>query len=190
MWPALLIAALASGCSAGGPGTEVSERHDLPNLPDLDSVLLPAGFASYEATVFEYSSRDPIHVDTGYFGYDRSVDFGGNETCPAQITVSPHDPDVQTPEEYVDLLGTSLCDATWSQSPEPWRSDPDDEHLWFTEASYYDGGFFGGDHVPAFGMVLFDPDHGVIVGLWAKADVYRPDQAEAVLRDVAESVGG
>jgi hypothetical protein len=187
----VLVAGLAGACSAGGPGTEVSERHELPQLPDLDSVLLPSGFETYELHHYEFGSSDPIAVDSGFFGYDRSHDFGGNESCPAQITVSPYDPSRDRPEEYVEQLGTNLCDAEWFVTADlaDWRADPDDERFWFAETDYTEVGLFSAEDEPAFAMMLFDPERGVVVGLWARADVYRPDQAEQIVRDVAASVG-
>jgi hypothetical protein len=181
----------ASACSAGGPGTEVSQRHELPGLPELDSVLLPAGFETYEVRHGEFGSSHPVALDSAFFGFDRSVDFGGNENCPAQITVSPYDPALDRPEQYVEELGTNLCDAEWFVTKDlaEWRAHPDDGNFWFTETTYTAIGLFSAEDQPAFGMMLFDPERGAVVGLWAVSDVYRPDQAEEVLRDVAASLG-
>lgn len=42
---------------------------------------------------------------------------------------------------------------------------------------------------PAVGVVVADPERGVIVGLWAEIDVHNPVEAVDVARQVAESVG-
>jgi len=42
--------------------------------------------------------------------------------------------------------------------------------------------------VPAVGVLRFDAEGGMVVGLWAKAEVYPLDEAVAVVRGIAGSV--
>ena len=50
-------------------------------------------------------------------------------------------------------------------------------------------GWFGVSNEPAEGVVLFLPDRGFTVGVWAKQDVYSLDEAIALAREAARSVG-
>jgi hypothetical protein len=42
--------------------------------------------------------------------------------------------------------------------------------------------------VPAVGVLRFDAERGIVVGLWAKGDVYALDEAVTVVQGVAASV--
>lgn len=189
---AVLVVALvaaAAACTPGrrpGPGTE---RHPLPRLPELGAVVLPTGFAGYDRETALYASRNTVHVDTAFFAFAASHDLGGNSRCRAQITVSRYDPLVATPKAHVAELGTKLCDSAWftSQFAEGWRQP--EPGLWTLAFPYTEVGFFGTSEVPAVGVLRFDAARGMVVGLWAKADVYALDEAVAVAQRVAASVG-
>ena len=187
----VLAAVLSAGCTAGSsPPAEATEEHPLPGLPELGSVLLPPGFTTYETNQYEFSSTHPVHVDTGFFGIDISNDTGTDERCRAQITVSPYYADLATPQPYVEELGTKLCDADWFTTQDrPWHQDTVDPDLWTIETTAQSVGWFSTSEEPAVGVVVVDGERGVVVGLWTEADVYRPDEAVAVARQVAESVG-
>jgi hypothetical protein len=90
------------------------------------------------------------------------------------------------------MLGTKLCDADWfvTQFNGSWRlPDPADPQLWTLQFSYQDVGWFSVSELPAVGVVLFVPDRKIAVGLWALAEVYSDDEAVALVREVARSVG-
>lgn len=187
---ALVAALVAVGvaCTPGrrpGPDTE---RLPLPRLPELGSVALPTGFVGYDRETAPYASRNTVHVDTGFFAFAASHDLGGNSRCRAQITVSRYDPQVATPKAHVAELGTKLCDSAWfaTQFAEGWKQP--EPRLWTLEFPYTEVGFFGTSEVPAVGVLRFDTARGLVVGLWAKADVYALDEAVTVAADVAASV--
>ena len=136
--------------------------------------------------------QHPIHVDSALFEFGPSDDLGGNHHCRAQITVSPHDPQIATPSAYTDLLGTKLCDADWfgTQFNESWRlHDPGNPQLWTLKFSYTDVGWFSVSDLPAVGVVLFVPDRRFTVGLWTLEEVYSNDEALALVQEVARFVG-
>ncbi len=189
---AVLVGALGAACSGARTPGPVTERHPLPRLPGLGSVLLPEGFVVEDRPTLTYASRHPVHVDSAFFAFDPSTDLGGNRRCRAQIAVSPHDPHITTPAGYVDELGTKLSDAAWFVTAfDPgWRQpDPADPDLWVLRFSATDAGWFGVSEVPAVAVVLFEPERGISVGLWAREEVYSPEDAVAVAREVARSVG-
>ena len=66
------------------------------------------------------------------------------------------------------------------------RADP---NLWTLEFPYTEVGWFGVSNTPASAVVLFVPERGFTVGVSAKQDVYSLDEAVALARDVARSVG-
>jgi hypothetical protein len=151
---------------------------------------LPPDFATYETHQYEFSSMHPVHVDSGFFGLDVSNDTGTDEHCTAQITVSPYSADVATPAAYVGELGTKLCDADWFVTDTAkWRQSPEDSRLWAVEVTAQSVGWFSTSEEPAVGVVVVDPERGVVVGLWAEIEVYDPVEAVDVARQVAESVG-
>ena len=185
----VLVAVLVAGCSTPAP---TQERHPLPRLPELGSVVLPGGFLAYDEPTATYAPQHPIHVDSALFEFDPSDDLGGNHHCRAQITVSPHDPQIATPTAYTDLLGTKLCDADWfgTQFNESWRlHDPGNPQLWTLKFSYTDVGWFSVSEFPAVGVVLFVPDRRFTVGLWTLEEVYSNDEAVALVQEVARFVG-
>jgi hypothetical protein len=180
--------AVTAACTSGrkpGPGTE---RQPLPRLPELGTVALPTGFAGYERETAPYASRGTVHVDTAFFAFAGSHDLGGNSRCRAQVTVSRYDPEAATPKAHVAELGTKLCDSAWfvTQFNEGWRQP--DPGLWTLEFPYTEVGFFGTSEVPAVGVLRFDAERGMVVGLWAKGDVYALDEAVTVVQGVAASV--
>jgi hypothetical protein len=184
-----VVTALIAACSARAPDPQ---RHPLPRLPELGTVELPGGFRAYDEATAPFASRHPIHVDSALFELDPSDDLGGNHHCRAQITVSPHDPQVVTPTAYTDLLGTKLCDADWfvTQFDQSWRPhDTGDPQLWTLEFVYSDVGWFSVRDLPAVAVILFVPERGFTVGLWALEEIYSRDAAVALVRQVAQSIG-
>lgn len=95
------------------------------------------------------------------------------DRCRAQLTVSRLDPALATPAAHIAELAP----------------DPVDPEPWVVELRYTEVGWFGTEQVPAVGVLRFDADRGVVVGVWAKADVYPLDAAVAVADEVAASVG-
>ncbi len=188
----VVLVAVAAACSSSrrpGPGTE---RHPLPRLPELGAVALPTGFVGYDKPTAPFASRNTVHVDSAFFEFGASNDLGGNHHCRAQVTVSRYDPQLAAPTAHVAELGTKLCDSAWfaTQFADGWRRpDPADPGLWTLDVAYTEVGWFGTSQVPAVGVLRFDPARGVVVGLWAKADVYASDEAVAVARGVAASIG-
>jgi len=183
-----VVVAVTAACTSGrkpGPGTE---RQSLPRLPELGTVVLPAGFVGYERETAPYASRGTVHVDTAFFAFAGSHDLGGNSRCRAQVTVSRYDPEAATPKAHVAELGTKLCDSAWfvTQFDEGWRQP--DPGLWTLEFPYTEVGFFGTSEVPAVGVLRFDAERGMVVGLWAKGDVYALDEAVTVVQGVVASV--
>jgi hypothetical protein len=79
-----------------------------------------------------------------------------------------------------------LCCAT---QDEPWHQDTADPALWTIETTAESVDWFSTSEDPAVGVVVVDAEGGVVVGLWAEVGVYRPDEAVALARQVAESVG-
>lgn len=163
-----------------------STRHPVARVPGVTSVVLPSGFTGYDRPTAPYASRHPVHVDSAFFEPGGSDDLGGHH-CRGQVTVSPHDPQVTTPAAYTELLGTKLCDAAWfvSQSDVGWRER--EPGLWILELTYSDVGWFGVYPLPAVGVVLFAPERSVVVGMWALTEVYPPERAIEVAREVAAS---
>jgi hypothetical protein len=163
-------------------------------LPGLGTALLPPGFVGYEEPTAPFASRHPIHIDSALFERDAWNDLGGNHNCRAQITVSPYDPAVATPAAYARLLGTKSCDGSWSiTGAEAYASDwrrPDaaDPHLWTLNVSYREVGWYGVYDTPAVAAVLFEPERGFAVGLWAQDELYSAEEAIAVVRRVAASL--
>ncbi|MGQ0576755.1 MAG: hypothetical protein ACT4RN_21525, partial [Pseudonocardia sp.] len=167
--------------------TPEPQRHPLPRLPALGSALLPGGFVAYDRPTAQFASRHPVHVDSAFFELGGSDDLGGHH-CRAQVTVSPYDAATATPAAHTDLLGTKLCDSAWfvSQNAQ-WRQlEPG---LWTADLVYSDVGWFGVDQLPAVGVVAFAPERGAVVGVWALTEVYPPDRAVDVARDVLVSLG-
>lgn len=187
----LLVVLAASWGAACTPGAPAAEEHALPRLPELGSVVLPAGFVAYDEPTAPYASRHPIHVDSAFFELDASSDLGGNHHCRAQITISPYDATVATPPDYADQLGTKLCDADWfaTQFLESWRPEPTDPNLWTVEFPYTEVGWLGVYELPAVGVVLFEPERRFTVGFWALTEDYSREAAVALVREVARSVG-
>jgi hypothetical protein len=81
----LVVIAAAWARSSRAPG---SERHPLPRLPELGTVVLPGGFVAYDKPPAPSASRDPIHLDSAFFELDPANDIGGNHHCRAQISIS------------------------------------------------------------------------------------------------------
>jgi hypothetical protein len=184
-----VVTALIAACA---PRPSDPQRHPLPRLPELGSVELPGGFHAYDEATAPFASRHPIHVDSALFELDPSDDLGGNHHCRAQITVSPSDPQVVTPTAYTDLLGTTLCDGAWfaTQFDESWRPyRADDPRLWTLEFTYSDVGWLSVRDLPAAAVVLFVPERGFTVGLWALEEIYSRDAAVTLVRQVAQSIG-
>ena len=182
-----VVVAVTAACTSGrkpGPGTE---RQPLPRLPELGTVALPTGFAGYERETAPYASRGTVHVDTGSSRSQARTTWAATAGA-AQVTVSRYDPEAATPKAHVAELGTKLCDSAWfvTQFNEGWRQP--DPGLWTLEFPYTEVGFFGTSEVPAVGVLRFDAERGMVVGLWAKGDVYALDEAVTVVRGVAASV--
>lgn len=189
----ILGAAVLGSCD--DPLGAVWERHPLPRLPSPGSVLLPPGFVGYDEPTAPYASNHPIHVDSAFFELGGYTALFQPHQCQGQITVSPYDPAVVEPGAHVDLLGTKLCDANWFiTSWEPgkpgWHQpDPADQHLWvLDDYRPMRVGWFGTYRVPSAGAVLFEPEGGFTVGLWAEKRLYSTEEAIAVVRRVAESL--
>jgi hypothetical protein len=183
----VIAAAWGAACTSRPPA---SERHPLPRLPELGSVVLPGGFVAYDKPTAPYASRHPIHVDSAFFELDPSNDIGGNHHCRAQITISPYDAKFATPPAYADQLGTKLCDADWfaTQFLESWHPDPTDPNLWTVEFPYTKVGWLSVYELPAVGVVLFEPERHFTVGFWALTEDYSREAAVALVREVARSV--
>lgn len=184
----VLAAYWGAACTSRAPA---SERHSLSRLPELGSVVVPGDFVPHDQPTAPYASRHPIHLDSAFFELDPSNDLGGNHHCRAQITISPYDAAVATPTHYADRLGTKLCDADWfaTQFLETWRPDPTDPNLWTVEFPYTKVGWLGVYELPAVGVVLFEPERHVTVGVWALTEDYPREAAIALVREVARSVG-
>jgi hypothetical protein len=191
----IILAAFLGGCSVQAPSWE---EHPLPRLPELGKVRLPPGFVGYDELTARFASRHPIHVDTAFFERDAWEDyFAGEHNCRAQITVSPYDPTISTPTAYADLLSTKLCDSNWFvtgleiYTPRWRRYESADPHLWAGEFDYSEVGWFGVYDIPAVAVVLFEPEHGFTIGLWAQEgqeEIYPAEQAVAAARRIAASL--
>ena len=188
---AALVAVVVAAPRRARPAASPARARNASRCPACPSSArwsCPPGSSGYERETAPYASRGTVHVDTAFFAFAGSHDLGGNSRCRAQVTVSRYDPEAATPKAHVAELGTKLCDSAWfvTQFNEGWRQP--EPGLWTLAFPYTEVGFFGTSEVPAVGVLRFDAERGMVVGLWAKGDVYALDEAVTVVQGVAASV--